>query len=184
MSPNLLTSLPGSPWCTSDKEKDLCRTHRVLSVSEVESRRSTQGACHAFTLKSDGLCWQLSQIAFQLVPRVSSVESFTACPSPLPLSLSCDAPHSLCQRSELQNIRCLREAVVRERYSLGPLHRTTLESSMNSSVAYAGLCACILWYNITSVNSVGDAQMDVAAGNRCKTDRCLTPAQIFDQKIR
>ena len=53
---------------------------------------------------------------------------------------------------------------------------------MNSSVAYAGLCACILWYNIASVNSVGDAQMDVAAGNRCKADRCLTPAQIIDPK--
>jgi len=55
---------------------------------------------------------------------------------------------------------------------------------MNFNVAYAGLCACILWYNIASVNSVGDAQMDVAAGNRSKTDRCLTPAQIIDPKIR
>ena len=37
---------------------------------------------------------------------------------------------------------------------------------MNFNVAYAGLCACILWYNIASVYSMGDAQMDVAAGNR------------------
>ena len=37
---------------------------------------------------------------------------------------------------------------------------------MHSNVAYAGFCACILWYNIASANSMGDVPMDVAAGNR------------------
>jgi hypothetical protein len=42
---------------------------------------------------------------------------------------------------------------------------------MNFDVAYGGCCACILWYNIASANSTGDAQLDVAAENRDKTGR-------------
>ena len=53
---------------------------------------------------------------------------------------------------------------------------------MNFDVAYGGCCACILWYNIASANSTGDAQLDVAAGNRDKTDGCMTPAEIIEAK--
>ena len=52
---------------------------------------------------------------------------------------------------------------------------------MNFNVAYAGLCACILWYNIASANSMGAVQMDVAAWSRDKTNGCTTaPAQNID----